>query len=71
MSAIPIHLQRRFEQRWASRYAASAAASAPKYTRIKAEIPTSTVPDNDLTEPIAVAMLSHDGRAAGYTPRAV
>jgi hypothetical protein len=30
MSAIPIHVQRRFEQRWASRFALPAAATALK-----------------------------------------
>jgi hypothetical protein len=30
MSAIPLHLQRRFEQRWASRFTLPAASNAPK-----------------------------------------
>jgi hypothetical protein len=30
MGHIPIHLQRRFEQRWVARFAASVAALAPK-----------------------------------------
>jgi hypothetical protein len=30
MSAIPLHLQRRFEQRWASRFTHPAASIAPK-----------------------------------------
>ena len=30
MSAIPLRLQRRFEQRWASRFTLPAASNAPK-----------------------------------------
>jgi hypothetical protein len=30
MSAIPLHLQRRFEQRWAARFASPATSAAPK-----------------------------------------
>jgi hypothetical protein len=30
MSAIPLHLQRRFEQRWAARFVPPAASTAPK-----------------------------------------
>jgi hypothetical protein len=36
MSAIPLHLQRRFEQRWASRFTLPAASNAPKNVRAKA-----------------------------------
>jgi hypothetical protein len=34
MGAIPIHLQRKFEQRWAARFA-SPVASAPRSTGLK------------------------------------
>jgi hypothetical protein len=30
MSVIPLHLQRKFEQRWAARFASSVASAAPK-----------------------------------------
>jgi hypothetical protein len=30
MSAIPLHLQRKCEQRWAARFASPVAAAAPK-----------------------------------------
>jgi hypothetical protein len=30
MSDIPLHLQRRFEQRWAARFASPAASTVPK-----------------------------------------
>jgi hypothetical protein len=36
MSAIPLHLQRRFEQRWASRFTLPAASNAPKNVGAKA-----------------------------------
>jgi hypothetical protein len=36
MSAIPIHVQRRFEQRWASRFALPVAATASKKVGTKA-----------------------------------
>jgi hypothetical protein len=35
MSVIPLHLQRRFEQRWASRFARPAASNAPKNVETK------------------------------------
>jgi hypothetical protein len=42
MSAIPLHLQRRFEQRWASRFTLPAASDAPKNVGAKAA-PSTTV----------------------------
>jgi hypothetical protein len=36
MSAIPLHLQRKFEQRWAARFASPAASAAPKRSDLKA-----------------------------------
>jgi hypothetical protein len=36
MSNIPLHVQRRFEQRWASRFTRPAAANAPKNVGTKA-----------------------------------
>jgi hypothetical protein len=35
MSAIPLHLQRKFEQRWAARYAAPVTSAAPKSNDLK------------------------------------
>jgi hypothetical protein len=35
MSAIPLHLQRRFEQRWAARFVLPRASAAPKNTDLK------------------------------------
>jgi hypothetical protein len=42
MSAIPVHLQRRFEQRWASRFALPVAAVASKNVGTKATTSKST-----------------------------
>jgi hypothetical protein len=36
MSPIPLHLQRRFEQRWASRFTLPGASNAPKSDETKA-----------------------------------
>jgi len=44
MSPIPLHLQRRFEQRWAARFAPPVAAAAPKSIRLKGT-------DNSLPRP--------------------
>jgi hypothetical protein len=35
MSEIPLHLQRRFEQRWAAKLASPAASAAPKSIDLK------------------------------------
>jgi hypothetical protein len=38
MSAIPLHLQRRFEQRWAARFVSPAASAAPKSIGLKGAV---------------------------------
>jgi len=35
MSIIPLHLQRRFEQRWAARFGSLVIPAAPKNARLK------------------------------------
>jgi hypothetical protein len=35
MSIIPLHLQRKFEQRWAARFVRPVASAAPKATSLK------------------------------------
>ncbi len=35
MSAIPLHLQRKFEQRWAARFASPVALAVPKRSDLK------------------------------------
>jgi hypothetical protein len=44
MSAIPLHLQRRFEQRWAARFVPPVASAAPKSIGLKGT-------DNSLPRP--------------------
>jgi hypothetical protein len=38
MSAIPLHIQRKFEQRWAARFASRVASAEPKSTALKATV---------------------------------
>jgi hypothetical protein len=38
MSAIPLHLQRKFEQRWAARFVSPIASAAPKSTGLKGAV---------------------------------
>jgi hypothetical protein len=38
MSAIPLHLQRKFERRWAARFVSPVASAAPKNTALKATV---------------------------------
>jgi hypothetical protein len=35
MSTIPVHLQRKFEQRWAARFVSPVASAAPKSSDVK------------------------------------
>jgi hypothetical protein len=35
MSAIPLHIERRFEQRWAARFFSPAASAVPKRSDLK------------------------------------
>jgi hypothetical protein len=44
MSTIPLHLQRKFEQRWAARFVSSLASIAPKSADLKGTV-------NDLPRP--------------------
>jgi hypothetical protein len=44
MSIIPLHLQRKFEQRWAARFVSPLASTAPKRTDLKGTV-------NDLPQP--------------------
>jgi hypothetical protein len=40
MSGIPIHLQRKFEQRWAARFASPVASITSKKTELKVTVGT-------------------------------
>jgi hypothetical protein len=44
MSVIPLHLQRKVEQRWAARFVAPAASAATKGNRLKGALDTSPRP---------------------------
>jgi hypothetical protein len=44
MSTIPLHIQRKFEQRWAARFVSPLASTAPKSTDLKGTV-------NDLPRP--------------------
>jgi hypothetical protein len=44
MGIIPLHLQRKFEQRWAARFVSPLASTAPKSTDLKGTV-------NDLPRP--------------------
>jgi hypothetical protein len=44
MSGIPLHIQRRFEQRWAARFVSPVAAAAPKSIGLKAIVNSSARP---------------------------
>jgi hypothetical protein len=40
MSVLPLHLQRKFEQRWAARFVAPAAPVVPKSSQLKRTLNT-------------------------------
>lgn len=44
MSVIPLHLQRKFEQRWAARFVAPVAPAAPRSNRLKGALNTLSRP---------------------------
>jgi hypothetical protein len=54
VSEIPLHLQRKFEQRWASKFVLPTAAAGPKSTDLKGII-------NSLQRP-SITQETHDGR---------
>jgi len=45
MSTIPLHLQRKFEQRWAARFVSPVVSAAPKITDLKGTV-------NNLPRPV-------------------
>ena len=52
MSNIPLHLQRRFEQRWASRFTQPVASNVPKNVGTKATPSTARRPQDDIEKVI-------------------
>jgi hypothetical protein len=51
MSIIPLHLQRRFEQRWAAKLARSVASVAPKSISLKRAVQNSPRPLKEKEKP--------------------
>jgi len=51
MAAIPLHLQRKFEQRWAARFSSPAASAVPKSKGLKAALDTLAHPAKAKEEP--------------------
>jgi hypothetical protein len=54
MSAIPLHLQRRFEQRWAARFASPVPSAAPKSIDLKVTADTLPGPAKAKEEPAGI-----------------
>jgi hypothetical protein len=55
MSGIPLHLQRRFEQRWAARFVPPAAPAAPKSIVLKETVNTLPRPTKAKEEPAGLS----------------
>jgi hypothetical protein len=53
MSAIPLHIQRKFEQRWAARFASPVASAAPKSTDLKGTINNLPGPQKQRKSPLS------------------
>ena len=51
MSTIPLHLQRRFEQRWAAKLASLVPSSAPKNISLKRAVKNTPRPAKAKEEP--------------------
>jgi hypothetical protein len=51
VSAIPLHLQRRFEQRWAAKLASLIPSAAPKSISLKRAVKSSPRPAKAKEEP--------------------
>jgi len=51
MSTIPLHLQRKFEQRWAARFASPVASAAPKSAGSKGTVSNLPRPANPKEKP--------------------
>jgi hypothetical protein len=59
MSAIPLHLQRKCEQRWAARFVSRVASAAPKSTDLKETV-------NNLPRPAKARAAELSKRACQY-----
>jgi hypothetical protein len=55
MSAIPLHLQRRVEQRWAAKLARSVASAVPKSIGLKGTVKSSSLPTKAKERPAVLS----------------
>jgi hypothetical protein len=53
MSAIPLHLQRKLEQRWAAKFASPVASAAPKNTDLKGAVTTCHAAERQKKDPLS------------------
>jgi hypothetical protein len=51
MSGIPLHLQRKFERRWAARFISPAAPAVPKSNQMKGDLNTLPRPEKAKEKP--------------------
>jgi hypothetical protein len=61
MSVIPLHLQRKFEQRWAARFAAPAAPAVPKANGLKGALNTVSRPVKAKEKPSELSRRAQQG----------
>jgi hypothetical protein len=52
MSAIPLHIQRKLDRRWAARFAPPVASAAPKITDLKATVSNPPRPAKSREKPL-------------------
>jgi hypothetical protein len=55
MSGIPLHLQRRFEERWAARFVRPVASAAPKSIDLKGAVKSLPRPEKAKEKPAELA----------------
>jgi hypothetical protein len=58
MSVIPLHLQRRFGQRWSAKLASLARSAAPKSVSLKRTVKSSPRPAKAKEEPAGLKQLA-------------
>ena len=69
MSIIPLHLQRRFEQRWAAKLARSVASVAPKSISLKRAVQNSPRPAKEKEKPAGLNSAGLVGSSTRTTGR--
>jgi len=61
MSVIPLHLQRKFEQRWAARFLSPAASAVPKSSQLKGALNTLPRLEKAKEKPAALSKRAREG----------